>query len=67
MVGMVKNYYPELFHNTVLHNEYKVVQKNIIELSDFLCKRFEMLLIWEPLKWQRDLPRFLQWFARDRT
>ena len=35
-VGMVKNYYPELFHNTVLHNEYKVVQKNIIELSDFL-------------------------------
>ena len=35
-VGMVKNYYPELFHNTVLHNEYKTVQKNIIELSDFL-------------------------------
>lgn len=35
-VGMVKNYYPELFHNTVLHNEYKAVQKNIIELSDFL-------------------------------
>ena len=35
-VGMVKNYYLELFHNTVLHNEYKTVQKNIIELSDFL-------------------------------
>lgn len=35
-VGMVKNYYPELFHNTVLHNEYKVIQKNIFELSDFL-------------------------------
>ena len=35
-VGMVKNYYPELFHNTVLHNEYKTVQKNIFELSDFL-------------------------------
>lgn len=35
-VGMVKNYYPELFHNTVLHNEYKTIQKNIFELSDFL-------------------------------
>ncbi len=35
-VGMVKNYYPELFHNTVLHNEYKIIQKNIFELSDFL-------------------------------
>lgn len=35
-VGMVKNYYPELFHNTVLHNEYKSIQKNIFELSDFL-------------------------------
>ncbi|MCX6290834.1 MAG: (Fe-S)-binding protein [Bacteroidetes bacterium] len=34
--GMVKNYYPEMFHNSVLHNEYKVVQKNIIEFSDFL-------------------------------
>ena len=35
-VGMVKNYYPEMFHNSVLHNEYKAVQKNIFELSDFL-------------------------------
>ena len=35
-VGMVKNYYPELFHNTVLHNEYKIILKNIFELSDFL-------------------------------
>lgn len=35
-VGMIKNYYPELFHNTVLHNEYKVVQKNIFEFTDFL-------------------------------
>lgn len=34
--GMVKNYYPELFHNTVLHNEYKVVQKNMYEFTDFL-------------------------------
>lgn len=35
-VGMVKNYYPELFHNSALHNEYKQLQKNIFELSDFL-------------------------------
>ena len=34
--GMVKNYYPEVFHNTVLHNEYKQIQKNIFEFSDFL-------------------------------
>ncbi len=37
-VGMVKNYYPELFHNTVLHNESKTLQKNIIEFSEFLVK-----------------------------
>lgn len=35
-VGMVKNYYPEMFHNSVLHNEYKGIQRNIFELSDFL-------------------------------
>lgn len=35
-VGMVKNYYPELFHNSALHNEYKSVQKNIYEFTDFL-------------------------------
>ncbi len=35
-VGMVKNYYGEMFHNSALHNEYKQVQKNIYELSDFL-------------------------------
>ena len=35
-VGMVKNYYPEIFHNTVLHNEYKSIQKKIYEFSDFL-------------------------------
>jgi L-lactate dehydrogenase complex protein LldE len=35
-VGMVKNYYPEIFHNTALHNEYKSIQKKIYELSDFL-------------------------------
>jgi len=35
-VGMIKNYYPEMFHNSVLHNEYKSVQKNIFEFSDFM-------------------------------
>ncbi|MFA6923118.1 MAG: (Fe-S)-binding protein [Bacteroidales bacterium] len=35
-VGMVKNYYPELFHNTALHNEYKQIQKNIYEITDFI-------------------------------
>ncbi len=35
-VGMVKNYYPFLFHNTALHNEYKSLRKNIYEFTDFL-------------------------------
>ncbi|MDD3877469.1 MAG: (Fe-S)-binding protein [Bacteroidales bacterium] len=35
-VGMVRNYYPILFHNTALHNEYKVIRKNIYEFTDFL-------------------------------
>lgn len=34
--GFIKNYYPEMFHNSVLHNEYKQIQKNIFEFSDFL-------------------------------
>jgi L-lactate dehydrogenase complex protein LldE len=34
--GMVKNYYPEMFHNSALHNEYKQVKKNLFEFSDFL-------------------------------
>ncbi len=35
-VGMIKNYYPEMFHNSVLHNQYKQIQKNIFEFSDFM-------------------------------
>jgi len=35
-VGFVKNYYPKLFFNTALHNEFKQVQKNIFEFTDFL-------------------------------
>ena len=41
-VGMVKNYYSDLFHNTVLHNEYKSIRKNIYELSDFLVNVLKM-------------------------
>jgi L-lactate dehydrogenase complex protein LldE len=35
-VGMVKNYYPEMFHNSALHNELKSVQKNLFEFTDFM-------------------------------
>jgi L-lactate dehydrogenase complex protein LldE len=35
-VNMVKNYYPEMFHNSSMHNEFKHVQKHFYELSDFL-------------------------------
>lgn len=34
--GFVKNQYPAMFHNSVLHNEYKQIQRNMYEFSDFL-------------------------------
>jgi L-lactate dehydrogenase complex protein LldE len=34
--GMVKNYYDEMFYNSALHNEYRLLKKNIYEISDFL-------------------------------
>ncbi|HTK17911.1 MAG TPA: (Fe-S)-binding protein [Mucilaginibacter sp.] len=34
--GMVKNYYNDLFTNTLLHNKCRTIQGNIYELSDFL-------------------------------
>lgn len=34
--SMVKKHYPKLFHNSSLHNEYKVVQKNSYEITDFI-------------------------------
>jgi L-lactate dehydrogenase complex protein LldE len=34
--GYIKNQYPEMFHNSVLHNQYKQVQRNMYEFSDFL-------------------------------
>lgn len=35
-VAMVRNYYDELFYNSAMHNEYRVLKKNIYEVSDFL-------------------------------
>ena len=35
-VGMVRNYYPELFGNSALHNPVKNLRKNSYEISDFL-------------------------------
>lgn len=34
--GMVRNYYPWLFHNTALHYEYKQLKKNLYEFSEFV-------------------------------
>ncbi len=34
--GMVRNYYDEMFYNSALHNEYRLLKKNIFEISDFL-------------------------------
>lgn len=35
-IGYVKNNYGELFHNTAIHNEYKALQRNFYEFTDFL-------------------------------
>jgi L-lactate dehydrogenase complex protein LldE len=35
----VKNYFHELFHNTSLHNEYKQLQRNMYEFTDFLVNK----------------------------
>jgi L-lactate dehydrogenase complex protein LldE len=40
--GMVRNYYQEMFHNSVLHNEYKLVKKNMFEFSDFLVNKLKI-------------------------
>jgi L-lactate dehydrogenase complex protein LldE len=34
--GFIKNFYPSLFHNTALHNEVKVVRRNMFEFTDFI-------------------------------
>ncbi len=35
-IGYIKNNYDELFYNTAFHNEYKQLQRNIYEVTDFL-------------------------------
>ena len=35
-IGYIRNYFPQLFHNTALHYEYKQLKKNIFEFTDFL-------------------------------
>jgi L-lactate dehydrogenase complex protein LldE len=35
-VSFIKKQYGELFHNSALHNEYKQIQKNIYEFTDFV-------------------------------
>lgn len=34
--GMIRNYYPWLFHNTAFHYEYKQLKKNMYEFTDYL-------------------------------
>lgn len=41
-VSYVRNYYGKMFFNTGLHLEYKRLQKNIIEFSDFLVNVLEV-------------------------
>jgi len=41
-VGMVRNNYEELFHNSALHNECKQLKDNIYELTDFLVNIMEV-------------------------
>ncbi len=37
-VGMIRNNYKELFHNSAVHNEYRQLQKNMFEFTEFLVK-----------------------------
>jgi len=49
-VGYVKNYYPEMFHNSVLHNEFKQLKRNIFEFSDFLVNVLKITNLGASLK-----------------
>ena len=49
-VGFVKNYYPEMFHNSVMHNSCKQVQRNIFEFSDFLVNVLKITNLGASLK-----------------
>jgi L-lactate dehydrogenase complex protein LldE len=48
--GYVKNYYPEMFHNSVLHNEFKQLKKNMFEFSDFLVNVLKITNLGATLK-----------------
>lgn len=48
--GFVKNYYSDMFHNSVLHNECRGVQKNMFEFSDFLVNVLKITDIGAVLK-----------------
>ncbi|MGE5383163.1 MAG: (Fe-S)-binding protein [Omnitrophica WOR_2 bacterium] len=41
-VSMVRKYYDELFYNSALHNEYRLLKKNIFEISDFLINKLNI-------------------------
>jgi L-lactate dehydrogenase complex protein LldE len=48
--GFVKNFYPEMFHNSVLHNEFKQIKKNLYEFSDFLVNVLKITNLGATLK-----------------
>ncbi|MFO7722913.1 MAG: (Fe-S)-binding protein [Bacteroidales bacterium] len=41
-ISMIKNYYPDLFHNSSLHLQYRQLQQNIREVSDFLVNTLQI-------------------------
>lgn len=41
-VGMVRNNYSELFHNSALHNEYKRLTRNLFEFSEFVVDKLKV-------------------------
>ena len=41
-VGMVRKHYPELFHNTSMHIEFRQLQKNLFEFTEFLVKKLKV-------------------------
>jgi L-lactate dehydrogenase complex protein LldE len=48
--GFVKNYYGEMFNNSVLHNEMKQIKKNMFEFSDFLVNVLKITNLGASLK-----------------
>lgn len=48
--GFVKNYYPEMFNNSVLHNELKQIKNNLFEFSDFLVNVLKITNLGATLK-----------------